>query len=269
MRRIAFVLPAIVLSGCILGIDNLSGGEGASDSGSTDDASGDDVAVGNDSSAPTDSGTLDSSTSDGGNEGGPFCPQIGALLCSDFDDVDAQAALPGPWDSLYAPSPAFVITTTTQFKSAPRSVKIGTVSAAVVAVLEKTVTTKHVALSFDMFMEALGGNPSFASFTIGGAGQVVFQPGSILEADMLSDGGTSYGSASGVGIATGTWVHIDCVMDLTTHVATVSHNGAQTASRSLATTPNWTGSRTINVAIGFGDSNNTTIDYDNVTISIE
>ncbi len=266
MRRIALVLPAIALSGCILGIDNLSGGEGASDSGSTnDDASSDAVAIGGDSSAPFDGSANDSSTSDGG----PFCPQVGALLCSDFDDVDAQAALPGPWDSLYAPSPAFVVTNTAHFKSSPRSVQMSTSGAAVAAALQKAVTAKHVELSFAIFMETVGSNVAIASFDVGGAGQIVFKPDGVLEADTLSDGGVLYGLTSGAGIPTLTWVHIDCVMDLTTHVATISQNGVQTASRSFESTAAWTGSKSVNVALGFGNTGNTTIDYDNVTITIE
>jgi hypothetical protein len=268
MRRIAFVLPAIVLSGCILGIDNLSGGEGASDSGSADDAGDDGVAIGNDSSTSSDGAIA----TDAGAEGGRFCPQAGVLLCSDFDDPDIDASVPGPWDYAYAPGLTQIADTTAQFKSAPRSLIVSTMGSATTAALAKGVAATHVKLSFDVYILLRGGNPSFATFTVGGAGSVAFQPTSniqsgVLEADTTADGGTVYGDTTGAPILDNQWVHLDCVIDLPTHTATLTINGAQTISRTLANTTNWTTAHSLSVALGIANSGNETIYYDNVTIT--
>ena len=271
MRRVAPVWLAgfaFAFCGCLLGIDNLTGGEGPSnDAGENADGSIASDASSSDAELVSDSPI--SPSPDAGSDSGRFCPQIGALLCDDFDDLDLDADVPGPWDYSYAPVGSAVRRATIISKSAPGSGEIATVSATA-ASLVKSVAATHIDIAFDLFIQANASNSSILTFTIG-AGTLTVKPESatqttFLESSTLPDGGASYDeTGTSTPITVGKWAHVETVVDFPAHLAQLSLDGTQVLQRNL-TGAGWIGAHGASVSIGTADSPSTTLFYDNVVI---
>lgn len=255
-----------LVAGCTLFTDlgDLSGTDGGpSDVGL--DASAADVAV--DVSPPIDAG-MDSFV----DASSRFCPQDGAILCSDFDDEDAASALPGPWDQINTSPQATVKLDAANFRSAPRSVEMGTTNttgAGHTAVLIKGLSgAKGVTVSFDLYIDTRGSNLTVASFDVGSSLFLGIEPQddtttSLTEAYALSDGGVTYGATTGPPIAAAVWTHVDFDLDLSSRKGTLMVGGVSTIQRALVaqwSTVNW-----LSVELGTLDSLST-MHFDNVTI---
>lgn len=209
----------------------------------------------------------DAST-DTGDARGPFCPQDGAVLCSDFDESDASFL--GLWDFAYSPGTTTMQVSTAFSSSPPQSLLVATTSTDQSAGLSKSESfAQGIQLSFDVYIVALGGNPSICSFSLGNASLILLpQVGStsVLEATQLADGGTDYAGTTGPGSAQlGTWIHVDFDFDHATHTATATFDGTLAAKR-VATNAAWSLATSMTLALGVASSSNETLYYDNVTI---
>jgi hypothetical protein len=197
----------------------------------------------------------------------PFCPQDGAVLCSDFDEADASIG--SGWD--YVSGEGTTTQASTAFwVSAPRSLNVTTSGSHTGGGLYKTESfAQSIELSFDVYIAVLGGNLTIGWFTHDN-GVVYLQPlvgsANVVEAtDPGGDAGTQYASTNGPGsIPLDTWTHVDFELVVATHTVTASYNGVVAATR-VTTNPSWSSATSAQVALGIADSDST-LYYDNVTI---
>ncbi len=202
---------------------------------------------------------------------GPYCPQDGAIVCSDFDNA-GDAGFVGDWDFSYAPGTSTLQLSTAFSVSAPDSLLAATTPADMSVGLSKNITAAQgITLAFDTYIVSLGGNPSICSFRIGNGG-LSLQPhtttSQILESTTLADGGTNYSaSSSTVIVPLATWVRITLDFDRPTTTAVATVDGTIAATRKI-TNPTWATTTNVTIGLGIGSSANETLYYDNVTIRV-
>jgi hypothetical protein len=198
---------------------------------------------------------------------GPFCPQSGTVLCSDFDELDATS--PWEWGYAYAPGATVVQASSAFSVSPPSALLVSTDDTNPSAGLSTSIGYNDgITLSFELRIEALGDNPGVCALSIGDD-QLELQPQTtstdLLEGTERADGGESYSSSStNTVIALATWTSVSLDVDRGARTATVSLNGATLITRTLAT--DWATAVSASVSVGIGDSANETVYYDNVTI---
>jgi hypothetical protein len=202
-----------------------------------------------------------------------FCPQDGAVLCSDFDDDDPDASVPGPWDYLYvAPPGPTAGVSGARYSTAPRSFLVQADNAAgYSAELVKGFTNiTGATVSFDLYIEVRGSNLGVVAFSVSPTNSLLLQPyddttSAILEASLDADGGYVYNSAGGPVIPTGQWVHVDFSVTLGQPSAVVKIDHLQTISWTPVA-PVWATATALNVSLGIPNTHGCTLYFDNVTI---
>jgi hypothetical protein len=269
MRKLSAFVAACAVAGCslLVNLDELTS------SGSNADATSGDASAPSDAGATTQDGFV-APPDDAGTTADVaptrFCPQSGTLLCSDFDDTNIDAAVPGDWDFSFAPNGAIIGAVTAQAKSPPRSLLAETDPSTTSSVLVKTVSVKTgVTLSFDLYIDALGNNPSVAAIRTGDV-ELTVQPqatySDVLESMSPVDAGAQYENTTGPTIPNPGWVHLDFDVDFSAFTADLSVNGKATIHRALSFTSSWKNTKSPTISIGIGNSSRERIYFDNVTI---
>lgn len=238
------VAASTALAGCILfGIDDLEGSsaDGGSTDTSIDDAPTEDVVSTTDSNANV---GLDS-----GNDAN-FCANAtdASIYCEDFDEGDGSAAYLGSADQhgVLSLDPAI-------FASPPRSMQC-TRTAVTIADAAGQTTSIHaqvnpnasagfVHAAFDFYAPVTGGLPPATSqptgiFTVvvAGSGQIELNAGatSLVVVETSSANATTSHSTILYSIATGAWVHIEMILDMTAETILVKANGVSLGAASPA-----------------------------------
>jgi hypothetical protein len=256
----ALALALLPLGACSLLVNSDGLAEGPP-SGLVDGA----IETGVESAAPEAAPTLDASTDAGTDASGPFCPQPGAVLCSDFDEP--SAFLPGSWDAVNNTNATMELTTS-RFRSPPRSLVLRSVVAASAA-LDKAITgVKGAELAFDLYIETRGSNLSVAWFEAPGVGEVYLQPSDDTTTALLEHHQVGaqdvYDSTNAPPIATGGWHRVTLDVDFPTTLAIVKVDGAELLRRTVL--PAWSTVTAAKIRLGVPASTGTSLFYDNVTI---